>query len=175
MTKVINLYGGPGTGKSTTAAHLFALMKQASMNVELVTEYAKDKVWENSLGVLGNQVYILGKQYHRMFRLLNKTEYIITDSPLLFSLYYGSSHGDSFKNLVLDLYRSMDNIDIFLHRVKKYVPLGRMQTEPEAKAIDQALLEILDNLKIPYKSIRAEVLGANRIFELLTHEHAPIA
>ena len=40
--KVINLYGGPGTGKSTTAAALFALIKREGYNVELVTEFAID-------------------------------------------------------------------------------------------------------------------------------------
>lgn len=167
MTKVINLYGGPGTGKSTTAAHLFALMKQDGKNVELVTEYAKDKVWENSLGVLGNQVYILGKQYHRMFRLLNKTEYIITDSPLLFSLYYGASHGNSFKELVLDLYRSMDNINVFLIREKPYVALGRMQTEPEARAIDGELAKLLAHHRIYHHNVKADTNAAKTIKDLL--------
>lgn len=40
--KVINLYGGPGTGKSTTAAMLFAKMKLAGFNCEYVPEFAKD-------------------------------------------------------------------------------------------------------------------------------------
>jgi len=40
-TKVINLFAGPGAGKSTTAAGLFAEMKRANVDVELVTEYVK--------------------------------------------------------------------------------------------------------------------------------------
>lgn len=44
--KVINLFGGPGIGKSTLAAGLFEHMKIAGFNVELVNEYAKDMVWE---------------------------------------------------------------------------------------------------------------------------------
>ena len=44
--KVINLFGGPGCGKSTTAADLFARMKLRGLSVELVTEYAKDVVWD---------------------------------------------------------------------------------------------------------------------------------
>ncbi len=39
------MFGGPGTGKSTSAAGLFFKMKLAQMEVELVTEYAKDLVW----------------------------------------------------------------------------------------------------------------------------------
>ena len=48
-TVVINLFGGPGCGKSTIAAELFAILKKQGYEVELVTEYAKDKVWEESL------------------------------------------------------------------------------------------------------------------------------
>lgn len=164
MTTVINLYGGPGTGKSTTAAHLFALLKQEGKNAELVTEYAKDKVWENSLGVLGNQIYVLGKQYHRMYRLLGKTDYIVTDSPLLFSLYYGSGHGNSFKQLVLELYKSMDNVNVFLKRVKPYVAVGRMQTEDQAKHIDIELMNILSANNISYQTVVGDRVAADEIY-----------
>jgi ATP:corrinoid adenosyltransferase len=50
--KVINLWAGPGAGKSTTASGLFYLMKTADMQVELVTEYAKDMTWEGRHEVL---------------------------------------------------------------------------------------------------------------------------
>jgi adenylylsulfate kinase-like enzyme len=41
---VINLFGGPGTGKSTLAAALFTDLKMKGINAELVTEFAKDLV-----------------------------------------------------------------------------------------------------------------------------------
>ena len=40
--KVINFFGAPGSGKSTIAAGLFFEMKMKQMNVELVTEFAKE-------------------------------------------------------------------------------------------------------------------------------------
>jgi hypothetical protein len=43
-TKVINLYGGPGVGKSTTAVGLFYLMRRASIKCEYTSEYVKDVV-----------------------------------------------------------------------------------------------------------------------------------
>lgn len=157
MTQIINLYGGPGTGKSTTAAHTFALLKHAGINCELVTEYAKDKVWEDSLEVLGNQIYVFGKQYHRIYRLLDKVDYIITDSPLLLSIHYAKAHGPLFKGLVYEVYNSMKNIDIFLERQKKYQAIGRLQTEEEAKAIDKEIRNILDS----YVTKKYHVLPAN--------------
>ena len=43
-TIVVNLFGAPGAGKSTGAAYIFALLKMAGIEAELVTEFAKDKV-----------------------------------------------------------------------------------------------------------------------------------
>jgi len=45
---VVNLFGAPGAGKSTGAAYIFSQLKMAGINAELVTEFAKDKVWEES-------------------------------------------------------------------------------------------------------------------------------
>lgn len=45
ITKYINFFGGPGSEKSTSAAQLFSRMKKQRMNVELVTEVAKDFLW----------------------------------------------------------------------------------------------------------------------------------
>ena len=39
---IINLFGGPGTGKSTGAAYIFAKLKMCGVNCELITEFAKD-------------------------------------------------------------------------------------------------------------------------------------
>ena len=48
---VVNLFGAPGAGKSTGAAYIFSKLKMSGINVELVTEFAKDKVWEESKAV----------------------------------------------------------------------------------------------------------------------------
>ena len=59
---VVNLFGAPGAGKSTGAAYIFSKLKMAGINAELVTEFAKDKVWEESKAVFQNQAYIFGRQ-----------------------------------------------------------------------------------------------------------------
>lgn len=48
---IINLFGAPGAGKSTGAAYVFSQLKAAGVNAELVTEFAKDKVWEGTKAV----------------------------------------------------------------------------------------------------------------------------
>ena len=52
----------PQGGKSTGAAYIFSKLKLAGVNAELVTEFAKDKVWEDTKAVFENQAYIFGKQ-----------------------------------------------------------------------------------------------------------------
>jgi len=166
-TKVINFFAGPGAGKSSVSSHLFSLLKHEGRNVELVTEFAKDIVWEESFKVLKDQVYLFGTQYHRLWRLLGKVEYIITDSPLLLNLWYGKDMPHSFSELVLDLYKEMDNINIFLHRTKPYNPNGRMQTEQEAKEYDVHIKQLLNIHNIPMIDIVSDQFAADKIKSIL--------
>ena len=100
---VINLFGQPGAGKSTGAAYIFSQLKLRGINAELVTEFAKDKVYEETKEVFNNQIYIFGKQYFRMSRIAKKVDVIITDSPLLLSSFYtsGESYDKELNDLVL--------------------------------------------------------------------------
>lgn len=144
-TIIMNLYGGPGTGKSTIMASLFARLKWDGVNCEMAPEFAKEKVWEGSLDTLDNQIYVFGKQYHAIHRLLGKVDVILTDSPLLLSLYYGSGQSEAFKALVAETHSSLNNINVFLRREKEYNPIGRLQTEDEAKGIDSAVFKVIQN------------------------------
>lgn len=156
MTLLLNLYGGPGTGKSTTAAATFAELKFAGINAELATEYAKDLVWQESHKVLENQIYVFGKQYNRIHRLLEKVDVIITDSPLLLSLYYGQNALKEFKDLVWAVYFGLNNLDVFLERKKAYNPKGRLQTEEQAREVDVELKAILAQRNIKHITLPAD-------------------
>ena len=145
-TTVINLIGSPGTGKSTIAAELFARMKWLGFDVELVSEYAKELVWEQRHETFKNELYLFAKQHHRLFRLKGKVKFIITDRPLILSLFYNGKYGDgseNFKNLVLEEVNKFDNVNIFLHRTKPYVAKGRNQTEEESKEFAKEMLELV--------------------------------
>jgi len=142
---VVNLFGGPGSGKSTTAAELFVEMKKAGMSVELVTEYAKDMTWEKRQNILSDQQYVFTKQYRRLSRLAGQVEWIVTDSALLFSIVYGDPTDTEFHRLVMDRWHNFRNINFFLPRNPqfKFHQEGRNQNEAEASALDARVVQIL--------------------------------
>lgn len=156
MTAIVNFFGGPGTGKSTNSAALFAELKKRGVNTELAPEYAKDCVWEDRLATLENQLYIFGKQHHRIHRLINKVDIVITDSPLLLSIIYNSATDDRGQNLnalVLSVFREMNNINFFIRRTRPFQALGRIHTEEQSREIDTTIRKLLIENEIPYSII----------------------
>lgn len=155
--KVINLWGGPGVGKSTTSAGLFYEMKKAGLNVELVTEYAKDMVWEGRQNILEDQIYIFAKQQRRISRLRGHgIDWVITDSPIPLGLVYTreGAFGDEFGNLVMQVFAGFENHNYLLQRNFRYNPVGRNQKDvDEARVFDDKVLVLLHLWKIPVKTI----------------------
>ena len=135
---IINLFGAPGAGKSTGAAYVFSQLKAAGVNAELVTEFAKDKVWEGTKAVFENQAYIFGKQYFRISRLEGKVD------------------------KVFDYY---NRIDVFVHRVKPYNEAGRFQTEEESDAISKEMLRFLDKFGVDCLHINGDFAGYDSLVD----------
>lgn len=136
--KVISLWAGPGAGKSTAAAGLFARMKRLRFHCELVTEYAKDLTYEKNYIALRNQMNVLGEQSYRIARLAGQTEYVITDSPLPLSLIYCKpEERDVLEPIVRHLWEQNDNISLVLKRTDApFVTYGRNETLEQAKNLD---------------------------------------
>lgn len=142
MTVVVNLYGGPGAGKSTTRAGVFHKLKMYGVNVEEVAEYAKDLTWEGRDYALSNQLYVFAKQFKRMDMLMGKVDVLVTDSPLLLSSVYANDRmPKSFHKLVRHADEHPFRMDYFIERVKPYSTVGRNQTVDEADAIATRVLD----------------------------------
>lgn len=154
-TLVINIICGPCGGKSTTAAATFAELKYRHHEVELVTEVAKDLVWDEHYFAMDNQIFMLGQQYHRIHRLLGKVKFIVTDAPILLELYYGKNMPKSFLDLVMDLHNGMDNLNFFLERPDVYSGKGRRQSLEQAKQVDKEILDAMLDRDIPYTTLVA--------------------
>ena len=154
-TLVVNFFAGAGASKSSLVANVFAELKwldsDKELNVEIAPEFAKDLVWEERFDTLANQIYVFGKQYQRIRRLIGKVDVILTDSPLLFSVLYKPDYlSETFVKLVLEAHNEFNNLNFLVERCKKYNPTGRMQTEEQAKQFDQRMKFILDEGMVDY-------------------------
>lgn len=167
--KVVNLFAGPCAGKSTLAAEIFARLKRRKVSVELVTEYAKDAVWEGRFNILKNQLYVVSKQNNRLDRLRGQVDVVITDSPLLLCSVYSemNPHPAHFKPLVKELWDSYDNLSVFVDRPDTFDAAGRTQGSiEEAQIIDWKIKSMLLENKIPFSTIPCDSEGF-KILELV--------
>lgn len=149
---VINLMGCPGSGKSTAASGIFYRLKKMGVNCELALEFAKDKVWEEAFRTMNCQIYIFAKQYHKLWRLRDKVDVIITDSPLLVSIFYNKTPSKYFNDFVIEQFNSFDNMTYFIERTVLYQQSGRIQNENEAKEIDITSKNIIDEYNVDFKT-----------------------
>ena len=159
----INLFGGPGSGKSTTAARVFSELKERKTSVEHVSEYVKSWAYSGRPVKHFDQIYIFGKQQQYEFRwLTNGVKNVITDSPCFLSAYYSRKYiSEDMAEAIWRLCELYDQtypcVNIFLERGdKEYVAEGRYQTEEEARSLDVEIYEYLmekyegNVIKIPY-------------------------
>ncbi len=162
---VVNLFGAPGAGKSTGAAYVFAMLKLSGVNAELVTEFAKDKVWEGANETLKNQSYVFGEQTLRLSRCVDKVDVIVTDSPILLSVVYNDNTRTqmSFEQYVNDVFNSFDNVNYYVWRTKQYNPIGRNQNAEEAYRIGDKIIETLYRHEVQYETVPGNEDGYKRI------------
>lgn len=98
------------------------------------------------------------KQYELLNNLNNKVDYIITDASLFQGLYYNRYNPYNVSNIqktekmILESINKFKNINIFIKRNPniKYEIEGRIQSEKEAKEIDNKLKELLQEFKMEF-------------------------
>jgi hypothetical protein len=119
---IINLWGGPGAGKTTTSSGLFSILRHKwSCNLELVSEFATDLCFEQARENLKDQVYLLGNQFHRIWRAEKVgVEVVITDAPIGLNKIYGQIYQQRYMpemDALCDRLDAMhDNKHILMHR-----------------------------------------------------------
>jgi hypothetical protein len=172
MTLVVNLFAGPGAGKSTTAAGVFHLLKLRGVNAELVTEYAKDVVWERTPSLLENQLHVFAEQHRRISRLLGQVDVVVTDAPILLSLVYYQGSSRAFRELVIEEWEKLHRLDFFIQRQrsKAYQPAGHLQTEGEAEELDGRIWRLLRYHSRPPQVVLGDQHAAQSIVATIERE-----
>jgi len=172
-TIVVNLFGGPGAGKSSTAAQLFASLKQKQAHVELVKEYVKDWAWGQRIVGPLDQPLIAGKQMHRESSLYGKVDVVVTDSPFLLSGYYQRLGGKDYLLPALLGFKShaeelgVTYRNFFIKRSKPYDSRGRYQTAEESQEIDGGLMLYLKELGVDFRYVSGDAQEATA--EIIQH------
>ena len=148
MLPRINLYGGPGVGKSTLAARVFAALKADGALIELVTEFAKLRVYENRLIRGWDYVHTFSQQHRAEHRFLSGGSSIVTDSPMLLQCYYARRHDCPVTQQLFEISSQWESdypaCNILVPPQGEYQPKGRWQDAVEAGRIHGGIQALLD-------------------------------
>ena len=173
-TNIVNLIGGPGSGKTLNATRLFYKLKLKGRLVEYVSEYAKKLVWLNDFDTLNDQYLVSNKQFKLLKAMEHRVPYVVTDACLLHGLYYNKFHPDNVSNVekthkkILESYNTFNNINIFIVRGSyPYEQAGRYQSESAAKEIDAHMEQILIDSGIKYMRFNPDVQNLKDVLEYI--------
>lgn len=165
---VVNLFGGPGVSKSTTATGIFHDLKKRGINCEYVPEFAKSLVWAERHRDLDLQPYVTVSQWRELAILEGKVEIVVTDSPILLGcVYQYQGRCLVFENFIRKLHEGFNSLNVFLERDLEWHPYqenGRLQTIEQSIEKDEQILKLLSDFEIPFSKIK---VGPSTVDEIV--------
>lgn len=177
--KVINLFGSPGAGKSTTMLGLTYKMKMMGLSSENTPEFFKELIFEETdKSKFGGQLHILDNQNLRLARLDGKNDFTITDCPLpLIGYYTSEDYIKGFHDVVTNLFDQYDNVNYFILRKHDFENEKRVHSEEDSDkiAIDLPLYLRKQGVEVRYIESGEDLV--DRIFQdlidtnIITNEH----
>ncbi len=163
MISRVNLFGGPGVGKSTLAARLYSCLKQDGFDPELVREDVKQWAYEKRFINPWDCIGVFGRQLDAEQRLLQLgVKPVISDSPLRLNCYYSKVvHNCPAHAELIAICRQFDEtypaLNFFVQRpTKPFSGVGRYQTEQAAKALDRDIKHYIAIFGIKYHDITSD-------------------
>jgi hypothetical protein len=151
MSKIkrICLFAGPNVGKSVAAAWMFAKLKIAGHNADLVQEKAKELAYDGIKIRKYDQLQLFAEQMRREELLLRNGVLVVTDSPIRLGLAYGLKYGFPCVDEMMKVIDSFDAdhppLNIFLKRDEKdvYQQAGRYENREQALEMDGVILGLI--------------------------------
>lgn len=141
-TLVINLIGGPCSGKSTIAAELFARLKKMGVHCELAVEYLKDRIYEENHTMPVNQIAIFGMEHYSLVTKANKVDVIVHDGSFInnTSDLYNPENNPEFDTLIVSEYKKFNNLDFFIKRGNiEFEEYGRIHNLKQSQELDERI------------------------------------
>lgn len=155
-TLVINLIGGPCSGKSTIAAELFARLKKMGIHCELVSEYIKDRIYEENQTMPKNQIAIFGMEHYNISNKLGKVDVIVHDGSFINNIIYKTEENKYFDDLIISEYKRFWNLDFFIKRGNiEFETYGRIHNLKQSKELDKTIKETYDNYELSYIEVES--------------------
>ena len=167
-TVVVNMFGGPGAGKTTAAHKVFTTLSEMGYSVQFASEKAKDYALvltshtasEEEVeyarfklnGSLDNQQDMYDEQNHRVKVCLGQCDFVVTDSPAILSCVYlredDPAKVAAFTSQAMKDFNEQFNFNMVVKRSGEYVQEGRVQDYRQALQIDKKMDEFLADNKI---------------------------
>jgi len=177
-SKIINLFCGPGGGKSSIAAGLTYKLKKSHITCDNPYEFPKILAWDDNQSAIKDQLYVLANQHRGIVKSYGKVDFIVLDSPILLSLTYrnqykgttypSSLYDETFDKMVLTIFNKYDNINILLKRAEgNHNNNERYQNLEESIELDKVIKASLDNNNIPYFEVQVGENTLNEILEII--------
>lgn len=154
QTIVINLIGGPGCGKSTAAAELYAQLKKIGMSCHYIPEN-KDEL---------NYIANFGYDYNELMKYAGTVDVIIKEGSLLDHIVYNTQeHNQLFNSLVIQEYNRFRNLDFYINR-DEFVATKEF-SEAECKHYDDLIKQTYAYVGVGYIEINIKTA----VVEILNH------
>lgn len=148
----INIWAGPGAGKSNLVPLIYRELNLDGFSVELVVEYIKRWAYENKKPQSYDQLYIFSKQLNAEDVFLRSgVDHIVTDSPVPMQIYYSRKNKDPFwehlRDIALAFEKKNPSLNIFLDRTGiPYRQNGRYENEEQAIQVDKEMYEFMQEI-----------------------------
>lgn len=169
----INLFAGPGAGKSALAYWLVGELKSQGASVELASEYVKEWAYQSIPPTRKfDQLYLFSKQIRKELIPIRDGDikHIISDSPILLAGVYAKRLGEPYYNQLFEISDMIDaefpSVNIFLDRVDGgFKQEGRYHDLEQSKKIDNEIRQLLDERHMGYQVF--SVLNRKTILEYI--------
>jgi nicotinamide riboside kinase len=172
----ISLFGGPGSGKSTLSARIFAEMKMLNYNIEQVMEFVKQMAYEGRNPQGYDELHIFGEQIHREEMVLRHVPLIVTDCPPLMNVVYARAIGfvgwEALLKIAKDWDEEYPSLNLYLARSFSYKPEGRFQSEEQADVVASDILSMM-SANIDFKVVRLNNDGSSSLTKEGLHDVIP--
>jgi len=162
----INIYGGPGVGKSTLAALLFGWLRQQGFQAELVQEWVKNWAYIGRQMQSFDYVYTFAQQLHTEDRLLQAgVNIIVTDSPVylqcMYALHKRMKAANELWRIAKRFEKEYPSVNFLMDRAQSdtYEQGGRYENLVQAVGMDRFIETCLNDWHVPFTHIVSDDLG----------------